>query len=292
MTLPESLQAVLAERFSALPPKQQQVARILVEDPSFVAFASAAEVAERANVDAATVVRSCQSLGYAGWTELQRQIRQDFAGRHTFAERVAALDAEHDLTGQVFATAIHNVERTLEQLDRDAFEALCRRIVTADTVLVAAGGVSQGPGQFLVSSLQLLGHHSALVTGAHDAGPALGMLGENDAVIAISVWRYLRVSVQVLAAARELGITTMAITDSVISPGAIVADHVLVASTSTVGPRLGLAGIVTLLEAVVARVATLEPERAKEGAMRANRLYYEGHVLGDEPPEGEGRPAR
>jgi RpiR family transcriptional regulator, carbohydrate utilization regulator len=286
---PPRLTSRLQRHFPRLSPKQQAVARVLVADPTFVAFASVAELAERAGVDPATVVRTCQSLGYRGWTELQDVVREDHSRRPTFADRVQELDTGNgELVDRVFAAAMQNVTETLEGLDLGTFHAAARTLGQADGVLVAAAGVSQGPGQFLTSSLQLLGRRATLITGAADAGPALSSLRPGDVVLAVSVWRYLRSTIQVLEQAKEAGATTIAVTDSLVSAAATVADHVLVARTVTAGPRLGLAGIMTLMEALITQVAAEDPERAATSAARADRLYYDGHVLGDAVgPDGQ-----
>jgi RpiR family transcriptional regulator, carbohydrate utilization regulator len=288
-TSPPLLAARLQRQFPQLSPKQQAVARVLVADPTFVAFASVAELAERADVDPATVVRTCQSLGYRGWTELQDVVREDVSRRPTFADRVQELETGNShLVDRVFAAAMQNVTETLEGLDLGAFQAAAHALGQADGVLVAAAGVSHGPGQFLTSSLQLLGRRAVLITGAADAGPALSSLRPGDAVLAVSVWRYLRTTIQVLERAKAVGATTITVTDSLVSAAATVADHVLVARTVTAGPRLGLAGIMTLMDALITQVAAEDPEAAAAAAARADQLYYDGHVLGDAVgPDGQ-----
>lgn len=273
----------LQQHLPELSVKQRAVAHLLGADPTFVAFASVAEVAARTEVDPATVVRTCQRLGYQGWTQLQAGVRQELKGRPTFAERLDELGQRHgDHVGPVFATAIDNVTATLEVLDAGGLDAVARALAQAAGVLIAAGGVSQGPGLFLTSSLQLVGRRAHLVSGAAAAGPALSTLRPGDVVVGLSVWRYLRTTVQVLEQASQVGAVTVAITDSSLAPAAAIADHVLVTRTASVGPRLGLAGMITLLEALVAQVAAQDSDAAIEGAARADRLYFDGHVLGDD----------
>lgn len=284
---PVDVPRVINERFASLAPKQQLVARCVLEDPVFVTFASTADLAERAGVDAATVVRTCQALGYTGWRQLQEAVRHGEITRGTFAERVAALEApdDGDVAGRVFAMALDNVSGTFGELDRSALESTVAAVAGAAGVLVVGGGVVHGPALFLTSSLQLLGCRAALATTAPDAGPALGTLSPGDAVIGFSVWRYLRSTTRTLELAGEAGMTTIAITDSLLSSAGLVADHVLVARTSTVGPRLGMAGITTLVEAIVAGVALATPERAIVATRRADALYAASGVLEQPDPD-------
>lgn len=278
---PVDVPRVISERFASLAPKQQAVARCVLEDPVFTTFASAGDLAERAGVDAATVVRTCQSLGYTGWRQLQEAVRRGEATRGTFADRVAALDEpdEGDLAGRVFATALDNVSGTFADLDRAVLHGVVAAVADAGSILVVGGGVAHGPALFLASSLQLLGRRTLHATTAPDAGPALGALGPGDTVIGFSVWRYLRSTTKILELARDAGLGTVAITDSPLSPAALVADHVLVPRTATVGPRLGLAGITTLAEVIVAGVAVADPERAVAATRRADAVYAAAEVL-------------
>lgn len=276
----------LAERLQQhrreLPDKQRTVAQLLSADPTFVAFASVAQVAARAEVDPATVVRTCQRLGYDGWTHLQAGVRAELGGRPTYAERLAEFERrDGDPVGPVFATALDNVTATLEGLESGALAGAARALSAGRGILVAADGVVEGSGRFLASSLQLLGRRTILVNSPAAAGPALSTLEPGDAVVGLSVRRYLRSTVQVLEQARELGAIVVAVTDSPLSPAAANADHVLVVHTASAGPRLSLAGMVTLLEALIAQVAAEDPDDAREGGDRAARFYREDHLLHD-----------
>jgi DNA-binding MurR/RpiR family transcriptional regulator len=61
------------ERFS---PAQKSLARYLIDHLAELPLVSAHEVAHAAHCSPATVVRFAQALGYAGYPEMQRTIRQ------------------------------------------------------------------------------------------------------------------------------------------------------------------------------------------------------------------------
>ncbi|MBI4770763.1 MAG: MurR/RpiR family transcriptional regulator [Chloroflexi bacterium] len=50
----------------------------VLENPVQVALATANEIAESLGVDAATVVRASQHMGYSGWPQLQKEFRALF----------------------------------------------------------------------------------------------------------------------------------------------------------------------------------------------------------------------
>jgi DNA-binding MurR/RpiR family transcriptional regulator len=290
LSLPERIQ----HRLASLSTKQRRVAEILAGDPSAIALSSVHEVAHEAGVDAATVVRTCQRLGYTGWRELLASVRGDVARRRTFAERTADLEGQHgDLTGLIHENARRNVDDTFDGLDPEALDAVAAVLAAADSVLVTAGGVSHGAGEYLTSSLQIIGVRAALVSGISDAAPVLATLGPRDAVIGLSMWRYLKSTVDILERAqRQLGATTVVLTDSAVSSATRFADHRLVAAATTVGPRLSMTGVIALIEALVARTALVDPRRSQGAAALASDVYFDGHVLGDPAPgAAEGGPS-
>jgi len=284
------LAAALDERFATLPPKQQAVAHVLAQGPEVISFASVAEIAERAGVDAATVVRTCQSLGYSGWKELQEELRHALSGGQTFADRVEAMRSysEEALVERVRQTALDNVTNTFRDLDLRVLNEVARAVSQASLVVVAAGGVSQGAGIFLASSLQIVGCRAVLATGVGEVGTTLAAAREGDLLVAISMWRYLRPTIQALEVAGERGLTTVAITDSRVSPAALLARHRLIAHAASAGPRMGQTGIMALLEALVGEVALVDPARSINATQAANRVYRDGNVLGGpESPTGD-----
>jgi DNA-binding MurR/RpiR family transcriptional regulator len=279
--------APLADRikakFATLPLKQQAVARILADKPSAVALSSVNDLARTAGVDAATVVRTCQSLGYSGWRELLGHVKGDLARQRTFADRVLELGTEEgNLTARIYENALRNVEETFQGLDDAALDRTAAALSTAETVLVVAGGASRGAGEYLRSSLQIIGLRANLVPDVSEAAGALATLGPDDVVVGISMWRYLKPTVQIMRYAKEaLGAKTAVLTDNPVSAATQFADHVLVAKASTVGPRLSLTGAIALVEALVAKTALQNPWRSRAAAGVASDFYSDGHVVPD-----------
>ena len=283
-----SLADRIRAEFGKLPAKQRVVARLLTDEPAFLALASLEELAGRAGVDAATVVRTCQSLGYSGWRELRLHVKASVGRQRTFAERVAALEPEdHDFMARIHETARRNVDETFRTLDQAAFEHAVGALSRAGTVVVAAGGVSSGVGEFFTSSLQIIGVRALHATGISDGATALAPLGAGDVVVGISMWRYLTSTVKMLEYAKEtIGATTIAVTDSTVSPAAQLADCTLVAHTTSVGPRMGMTGLTALVEALVTGTALLDAVRSQAAAAAVSGMYFDGHVLGEPAPPG------
>ena len=121
-------QDALTDRILAALPqlskKHNKIARFILDYQDVVVFASASEVGIRTDTSAATVVRFCQALGYEGYLQLQTAIRERVSAQWTavrhFEERLTGPIADEELVTRVFATDIHNIERTAVPLPASA----------------------------------------------------------------------------------------------------------------------------------------------------------------------------
>jgi DNA-binding MarR family transcriptional regulator len=81
--LPTALESRFAEARSQLGPHRQQLIRAILENCEETCFLSSRELAKRYSVDAATVVRTVQALGYKGFADFSVDLRQHFMTRIT-----------------------------------------------------------------------------------------------------------------------------------------------------------------------------------------------------------------
>jgi DNA-binding MurR/RpiR family transcriptional regulator len=196
----ETVSDKITAAFPRLSRRQKQVARFVVDDESFVTFASVAEVAQKAGVSTATVVRFCQALGYEGYPHLQAAIRQRLPHFTTavqrlprFATAVQRLEErltspipESDVLARVFAADIGNIKHTTELVDSDTFEAAVTEIGCATGILVVGEGLSASPALFFAHSLKVMGFPVQVVTtGGAPLSLELSALRPGDLLVGI-----------------------------------------------------------------------------------------------------------
>src|SRR5262245_47945325 len=80
---PTALETRFAAAQSRLGPHRQQLIRSILDHCEETCFLSSRELAKRYQVDAATVVRTVQALGYEGFTDFSIDLRQHFVARIT-----------------------------------------------------------------------------------------------------------------------------------------------------------------------------------------------------------------
>jgi DNA-binding MurR/RpiR family transcriptional regulator len=287
MTAEETVYTKIAAAFPHLPRGQKQVARFVVDNKYFVAFASAAELAQKADVSAATVVRFCQALGYEGYPHLQAAIRQGFSRFMTTAqrleERLTFPIPEGDVLARVFATDIGNIKHTMELVDPATFDAAVAEIGRATGILVVGAGLSAPPALFLAHSLKVMGFPVQVVTtGGVPLSLELGALKPSDLLIGIGFWRYFRETVDAMYWAREVGTKRIAITGSEVSPLAQLADYAFVATADSVGHSVSPIATISLVNAFVAALSFGRPQQTLAALRNVDAAYRESKLLLEE----------
>ncbi len=132
-----------------------RLADFLLDDYIEAAFMTASELAQRLDLDAATVVRFSQRLGYEGFPELQREVRQRVV-RDLFLKKPSR-EYEETASGialQALDELMAALERTRLSLDTDALEKLVGCIGEARRIIILPEGPAQPSAYSLVLFLE------------------------------------------------------------------------------------------------------------------------------------------
>jgi DNA-binding MurR/RpiR family transcriptional regulator len=212
------------------------------------AFMTASELAHELDLDAATVVRFAQTLGYSGFPELQREIRQrvlkDLLVRPEEA-RVA------ESVPGVVARAMQELSLALEQtrisLDTDALAQLVEKMGEARRIIVLAENPAQAAAYNLVHFLEQGGFPIYIARpGVADLARTVHTATPQDLLIALEVTGQAPYIAGALDEARQKGLPTAAILGAASLASARAAEVVLAARAN---PSLGV-GIISI-EAII-----------------------------------------
>jgi DNA-binding MurR/RpiR family transcriptional regulator len=279
-----TLEGRIVASFATLSPKQRAIARLILDNRYFASFASAAEIGEKVDASAATVVRLCQELGYEGLPDLQQAIRVELPSYLTAVERLeqrlTAAPNQHELSQRVFAADIANLQRTGNALSNATFDGAAGAIAEARRVLIVASGVTAAAAHFLAYSLQVINCAArAISDGDIVLAVNLAHLTPDDVVVGIGLWRYVRSTVEALERAKAQGARTIAITDSLVSPLARQADFAFEVSAEGVAHSLSITAIVSLMNALVAGVSLHDPARSTASLRRVDAQFHARDLL-------------
>lgn len=124
--VPEGVRARLRAGYDALSEAEQRVARRIDERPADVIRLSVRALAEAIGVSEATIIRCCQSLGFAGLRELKLALAVETAvPLHLMREAIQPGDSALTIMHKVLHADIQAIADTLAVLDHEAFERAC-----------------------------------------------------------------------------------------------------------------------------------------------------------------------
>jgi len=268
---------------TTLTPAERRVAEVVLERPQLVAFGTVADLAEAATSGAATVVRLAGKLGYDGFTGLQASVQHALAGQlRPAAERIRE-PAATDAIGRHLQLELDNVTTTLRALEGPALaEAVDHLADLGSRLFVLSGDASQGVARQVVGDLHALRDDVALIDGNDvTVRRTIAQLRESDVLLTIDLRRYDRWLVDAAKAARARGVWCVAITDSLLSPLAALADRTFTVAAGGGGPFDSHVGTLALLNVLVAGVADRLRREATQRLDRAEQAWQAGDALTD-----------
>lgn len=266
-----------------LTPAERRVAEVVLERPQVVAFGTVAELAEAAGSGAATVVRLAAKLGYDGFTGLQQAVQNALARQlRPAAERILE-PAASDAIARHLELEVDNVASTLGAVDSSALADIVDRIAQGPAgVVVVSGDASLGVARQFAGDLQSLRSGVEILEGNDVAvRRRVAHLGPDDVIIALDLRRYDRWVVEVVRTARPVIGWIVAITDSLLSPLASVADRTLTVSAAGAGPFDSHVGTLALANLIVHGVADKGRSGAADRLARAEQAWRTADSLTD-----------
>jgi DNA-binding MurR/RpiR family transcriptional regulator len=258
----------IAQIYPSLSDGHRRAADFVLRHPLDVATMTIEGLAEGSGTSNATVTRFVRALGYGGYGEFRAALSAALKFAHepvdSFAGARAAPGSTFATFSQALADQAANLQAARDGLDEPSVTRAVALLTTASRVFIAGSGASHHVAAFLEDGLAL--YLDADVTFASSrTGPERAirhMLSArpNDLVVAISMQRYSRATLDLASFAKKRGASVLALTDGATSPLAAIADVTLFApARSHLLPNSPTA-IFAVADALIAAVARDRPD--------------------------------
>jgi RpiR family transcriptional regulator, carbohydrate utilization regulator len=258
------LERRIGDSHSLLSRRRRELLQRILSDSDQTFFLSARQLAKRLNVNAATIIRTVQTLGYKGFGDFAEELRHHFVTHVTpHANMVKSTGTNLSLGERVRGALdndiarIGNVGATLDVVE---LEALAKEINQAHSVFIAADDINFAAALQLGWSLNFFGINCQAVESATLQSYKVRKLTPSDILIAIGVRRCLKATVEALIMAKSRGVKTIAITDSRLNPLGRRADAILLTSVEGPNPAGSFAPLSALISALVIAIAHGRPD--------------------------------
>ena len=232
-TSPERILDLLSIQLPILTPELNKAATYVLDNPNEIGVSTVREIAQAASVKPNTLVRMARSIGFEGFEDFRLPFRNEIRqGRDSFPDRARWLQSLSKggklpkLYANLAADSIGNIESLFANTDVDALKHAANDILEARATFVMGVGIANALAQnfaylanMAVDNISAVPRDGSLpVDGIINAKP-------DDILIAMTFKPYRREIVEAVELADSLGMTIIAISDSLASPIMSSAKH-------------------------------------------------------------------
>jgi len=212
-----------------------KLADFLLDSYVEASFMTASELAHALNLDAATVVRFSQALGYSGFPQLQREIREKVKADLLVRPYQATIsDSIPGVAASAMRELITELEQTRISLDTNALTRLVEMIGEARRIIVLVDAPAQPAAYNLGYFLEQGGFLIFIArSGAVDLARTILTATPQDLLLSIDVAGHTPYLASALAEAHQKGIPSAAIVGTASLASGRAADVVLAAHSQS-----------------------------------------------------------
>lgn len=275
----QSIQEWLADSAgdANLGPAATRVVEAIATRPNLAAYASTAEVAREARVNAATVVRTARQLGFSGWPAMRLELRGRYLGSLSASQLLAEHEPQVDTpASDAVRRDIENLETLLATVDPAEVGRFAAAMNAAERIVVVGSGSFAAPGLHLAYSAAYMGldirlerHFGTLLSNA------VARLTEADCLVAVNFWQLPRDVLRAVEMASERGAATCVLTDLRNSPLGEAADLALTVPSEGVSFFPSLTASMAAVHAILAELTRLRGDRVEDAMQQIERAWGE-----------------
>lgn len=284
MSYEDRIRAALPQLSASL----RRLAGFLLDSYIEVSFLTATELAHTLDLDPATVVRFSQRIGYPGYPELQREIREKV--RRQFLSSPPPNDSTPAAAADAaLQEAVQHLEMVRRGFPTEQAERLLKVVEQSERTWIVADGAARPAAEALSLGLEQAGYAVHLVDSNPSAlSRALAIAEPNHLLLCLAADDEPPFVARGLAAARDVGIATAAILGAPSLEAGRQADIVLAMHASREPTQAQLALFAASLT-LIRMLAQGKSERLRAKAQRAKEI---ARLLRGEPERRARSPGR
>lgn len=262
---------------------QKIISKYILENYDKAAYMTASRLGSAVGVSESTVVRFALELGFEGYPEFQHSLQETVRIKLTSFQRMDvtnSLIGDGDLLSKVLNSDIDKIKRTIEEIDREAFDKSVDALVSAKNIYIVGLGSSAILASSLNHSLRMIFDSVRLIeaSSADEIYAQIMNISPDDAVVAMSFPRYSRKLISAVNFAKDSGATVIALTDSVSSPIASFADNLLVARSDMASFADSLIAPLSVINALVVAVSRKKQDELRVRLQQLEKIWDEYNV--------------
>ncbi len=262
---------------------QKKISQYILEHYDKAAYMTASKLGAEVGVSESTVVRYAIGLGFDGYPEFHTALQETLRMRLTAVQRMEVSDdriSEGKILESVLTSDAEKIRKTLEDVDRDAFDRAIEALLSAKRIYIIGMRSSSPLAEFLDYYLSLVFDDVRRVrtTSGSEVFEQLMRIDGDDVLIAVSFPRYSTRIVTAVNYALERGAKVISITDSVASPIASGTYATLTAKSDMVSFGDSLVAPLSIINAIIVAIGKKKKDEIAKTLSTLETVWEEYNV--------------
>ena len=276
---------ILKTKATQMTPTHRRVADYILKNPIDASFLTLEQISSIVGTSTTTVMRLCFSLDYTGYTEFQKDLQELLRDRVSPPTRLE-INKKDLVPGSLLADCadnqVKNITKTLEYISKDTVDQCLSLILGASTIYFVGMRSSYSVAYYLHQALnQIMNNCVLLKSNPGDNVETILGMRPADLVIAVTLPRYSRTTVETVKTIKSYGPGIIAMTDGYNSPLALYADVVLSCAFHSLAFHNSIAGAILLADYLITAIALKEPQITKARLEAAEPVLKNLNILVD-----------
>jgi len=245
---------------------QKKAAVFILEHMDVVALLPINQVALKAGVSEATIVRFAQVLGFSGYKELKETLSTSLQNQLSPMARFRLAMAENETSPDVLTLAsqnvITNIQDTIQSVDPQVFSRAVDRIIAAKRIYCLGLEISSHLAQLMTFLLRLYSYDAQYLSFDYfQYLEQIAYMTDRDLLIGFSFSPYSRETIDALSLAKKRKIDSILFTDKKSAPARRWASLCFQIKTDNIMFSNSLGAIVTVINAIIIELNFKDKER-------------------------------
>jgi len=278
-----NLLTIIEERIPDFSKGQKRIANFILEKYDSASYMTASKLGMEAGVSESTVVRFANELGYEGYPEMQKDLREIIRTRLTSVQRVDVTNSllgDDSILDRVLNSDAEKIRQTLDDIDRAAFDKAVEKIIAAGTIYIIGVRSSSSLAGFLNYNLRMIFDNVKFVqtTSGSEMFEQIMNIQSKDVLVAISFPRYSSRIINAVEYAHNAGADVISVTDGPNSPIAAHSDQLLSVHSDMISFVDSLVAPLSIVNAIIVAVSKKVPDRVHDRLAKLEKIWDEYDV--------------
>lgn len=274
----------IKQDYKTLSKGHRHIADFILSHPEEAACLTASKMGEEAKVSESTVVRFAVEMGFLGFPQFQKYLKEDLKANLTSVQRMkmssTILKKQSDVLGYILMSDQEHIKQAYETRNTKAFDEAVDVILKANRVYILGLRSTAALASFLYyHAKHILNHVSLLdsISGMELVEQLVGVK-EGDVVICLSFPRYTKRIIKALTFSKKSGAKTVMITDKLDNPFSQYSDYSIIAPSDMVSFVDSLTVPFSTITALIVALTVRSEETVIKHLERLESIWKENEV--------------